>query len=364
MSELGQQLREARLQKGMSLDDVQEMTKIRKRYLEAIEAGDYKVLPGSFYVRAFIKTYAETVGLNPDELLEGHKKDVPAETAEATMEPVIQKRSNRPAERSNRWMSIALMWTFPILIFVLLYVYMAYNKGDDTNPQGLDDTKITDSQKPANDKPDPSSDNGQAVTPPTTDSGSENNGKGEAGGNGGGNEANGQTDGQNSGQTDGQNNGQTDGQTDGQTGENQEGNTPSTPGSVTVSEDGKSGNITNFKVSGSAGQPVTVTIKATGNSWLEVYKGENSSGEKLKYGNTADGDSFTFTLDSTGMYIKSGYAAATTIDVGGQVVTDGKATNRIRLKLDTDSAASSAGTEGVTGTTTSDSSEGGSSSNE
>lgn len=66
MSELGQQLREARLQKGMSLDDVQEMTKIRKRYLEAIEAGDYKVLPGSFYVRAFIKTYAETVGLNPD----------------------------------------------------------------------------------------------------------------------------------------------------------------------------------------------------------------------------------------------------------------------------------------------------------
>lgn len=77
MSELGQQLREARLQKGMSLDDVQEMTKIRKRYLEAIEAGDYKVLPGSFYVRAFIKTYAETVGLNPDELLEGHKKTYP-----------------------------------------------------------------------------------------------------------------------------------------------------------------------------------------------------------------------------------------------------------------------------------------------
>ncbi|MGO4531454.1 RodZ domain-containing protein [Paenibacillus sp. 2TAF8] len=351
MSELGQQLREARLQKGMSLDDVQEMTKIRKRYLEAIEAGDYKVLPGSFYVRAFIKTYAETVGLNPDELLEGHKKDVPAEATEATMEPVIQKRSNRPVERSNRWMSVALMWTFPILIFVLLYVYMANNKGDDTNPQGLDDTKITDSQKPANDKPDPSSDNGQAATPPATDSGSKDTGKGEAGGNGGGSEA--------TGQTGEQNNGQTDGQTDGQTGENQEGAPPSTPGSVTVSEDGKSGNITNFKVSGSAGQPVTVTIKATGNSWLEVYKGENSSGEKLQYGNTADGDTFTFTLDSTGMYIKSGYAAATTIDVGGQVVTDGKATNRIRLKLDTDSTASSTGTEGAAGTTNSDSSDGG-----
>ncbi|MDT0122339.1 helix-turn-helix domain-containing protein [Paenibacillus sp. RRE4] len=356
MSELGQQLREARLQKGMSLDDVQEMTKIRKRYLEAIEAGDYKVLPGSFYVRAFIKTYAETVGLNADELLEGHKKDVPAETAEATMEPVIQKRSSRPAERSNRWMSVALMWTFPILIIVLLYLYMANNKGDDTNPQGLDDTKITDSQKPANDKPDQPSDNGQTATPPATDSGTDDSGKGDAGGNGGGNETNGQTN--------GENNGQTDGQTDGQTGENPEGTPPTTPGSVTVSEDGKSGNITNFKVSGSTGQPVTVTIKATGHSWLEVYKGENSSGEKLQYGNTADGDTFTFTLDNSGMYIKSGYAAATTIDVGGQVVTDGKATNRIRLKLDTDSTASSSGTEGMTGTTTSGSTEGGSSSNE
>lgn len=67
MSELGRHLKEARLQKGMSLDDVQEVTKIRKKYLEAIEAGDYKVLPGSFYVRAFIKTYAEAVGVNPDE---------------------------------------------------------------------------------------------------------------------------------------------------------------------------------------------------------------------------------------------------------------------------------------------------------
>ncbi|WP_342555522.1 RodZ family helix-turn-helix domain-containing protein [Paenibacillus sp. FSL R7-0652] len=362
MSELGQQLREARLQKGMSLDDVQEMTKIRKRYLEAIEAGDYKVLPGSFYVRAFIKTYAETVGLNPDELLEGHKKDVPAETAEATMEPVIQKRSNRPAERSNRWMSVALMWTFPILILVLLYVYMAYNKGDDANPQGLDDTKITDSQKPADDKPDPSTDKGQTANPPATDSGSKDPNKGDAGGNGGGTETNGQTDGQNDGQTDGQTDGKTEGQPDGQTGENQEGTNPATPGSVTVSQDGKSGNITNFKVSGSAGQPVTVTIKATGNSWLEVYKGENSSGEKLEYGNTADGDTFTFTLDSTGMYIKSGYAAATTIDVGGQVVTDGKATNRIRLKLDTDSAASTMGSEGTSGTNTTDSSEAGTSS--
>ncbi len=342
MSELGQQLREARLQKGMSLDDVQEMTKIRKRYLEAIEAGDYKVLPGSFYVRAFIKTYAETVGLNPDELLEGHKKDVPAEEAEATMEPVIQKRSSRPVERSNRWMSVALMWTFPVLIVVLLYVYVVYNNGDETDNQGLDSVKITDSQQKPEDKPDQPVDNGQASNPPATDSGAEGTGEGDAGGNGGGTDTEGQTD----GQTDGQ----SDGQTDVQTGENQE-PTDNSPSAVTVAEDGKSGNITNFKVNGSAGKPVTVTIKASGNSWLEVYKGENSSGEKLEYGNTAEGDSYTFELDSAGMYIKSGYAAATTIEVGGQVVTDGKATNRIRLKLGEDSSSTTSSTGVENGST-------------
>ncbi|MCG7382492.1 RodZ family helix-turn-helix domain-containing protein [Paenibacillus sp. ACRRY] len=331
MSELGQQLREARLQKGMSLDDVQEMTKIRKRYLEAIEAGDYKVLPGSFYVRAFIKTYAETVGLNPDELLEGHKKDVPAEETEATMEPVIQKRSSRPVERSNRWMSVALMWTFPILIVALLYVYVVMNR-DDADTQGVDQTKITDSQQTPNDQPDETKDNGQASTPPDNESAGQETGQGEgeAGGNGGGTDVNGEG---------------TEGQTDEQTPDDTEDQEPAdNAGTVTVAEDGKSGNITNFKVNGSTGQPVKVTINASGQSWLEVYKGENSSGEKLQFGMTADGDSLSFDLDSAGLYIKSGYAAATTIEVGGQVVTDGKATNRIRLQLGDESTGTSTGT--------------------
>lgn len=122
MSELGRHLKEARLQKGMSLDDVQEVTKIRKKYLEAIEAGDYKVLPGSFYVRAFIKTYAEAVGVNPDELMEEHG-NVPAAPVETTtMETVIQKRSRRPeTERNAKWLPTVLMWTFPILIIVVIY---------------------------------------------------------------------------------------------------------------------------------------------------------------------------------------------------------------------------------------------------
>ena len=69
MVQIGEILKSARLSKGYTLDDLQQMTKIQKRYLIAIEEGDYEIMPGNFYVRAFIKQYADTVGLDGDRLL-------------------------------------------------------------------------------------------------------------------------------------------------------------------------------------------------------------------------------------------------------------------------------------------------------
>lgn len=300
MSELGQQLKEARLQKGLSLDDVQEMTKIRKRYLEAIESGDYKVLPGSFYVRAFIKTYAETVGLNPDELLEGHKKDVPAAETEATMEPIIQKRSSRPAsERNNKWLSTVLPWTFLGLILVLIYLYMSNQNSN------IPDNEVADN---------PSTEQVNPQTPTTPDNNASEEPDSTVGGG------------------DQEDQGTSEETTPEQTPEEDKTQEEPAEQPVTISQSGKSGNITIFDVAGgSADEPVKVEIKASGQSWLEVYRGENSKGEKLQSGLTSDGDSFSFELDSQGMYIKSGYAPATVITVNGEVVTDGKTTNRIRL---------------------------------
>lgn len=68
-NQIGEQLKAARLAKQLSLDDIQEITKIQRRYLLAIEENNLSVLPGDFYVRAFIRQYALAVGLHPDELL-------------------------------------------------------------------------------------------------------------------------------------------------------------------------------------------------------------------------------------------------------------------------------------------------------
>ncbi|MGE5586942.1 MAG: RodZ domain-containing protein [Clostridia bacterium] len=73
MRELGELLRKAREAKGLAISDVQEATKIRGRYLEAMERGNFEVLPGEVYVRGFLRSYAEAVGLCGDEVVERYK---------------------------------------------------------------------------------------------------------------------------------------------------------------------------------------------------------------------------------------------------------------------------------------------------
>lgn len=318
VSDLGQKLKEARLAKGLSLNDVQELTKIRKRYLEAIEAGDYKVLPGSFYVRAFIKTYAETVGIDPDELLAEHSDHVPATAQpEQTMEPVIQKRRSRSEVAQNaKWLSTALMWSFAVLILVVIYWYVSsYSKSDEVQ-NTPDDRKITQGQ----DATKPSNSNNTPSPNPATDN-QDNGGQNNAG-----------TEQPPAGQQDSD---QDKTGTDESTPDN---TTPEQPvGSIAVVEDGKDGSTTKFKVQNSGGKPVEVVITATGKSWLEVRKGDKK-GEKLYYETVENGSEQKFEVGPEGLFIKSGASSNTSINVAGTVVTDGKNTSRIQLNLSDDTA--------------------------
>ncbi|OCT13753.1 hypothetical protein A8709_19425 [Paenibacillus pectinilyticus] len=153
MSDLGYILRKTRLEKKISLDDLQEVTKIRKRYLEAIEEGNYKVLPGSFYVRAFIKSYAEALGLDPNEVLNMYQSSIPSPTIE---KPVVEAiRSNRSSvrntEKMSRWASSLMFVCFILLIFGIVYYYTYKNyKGTpaDEKPTQSTSPRITDSTNP------------------------------------------------------------------------------------------------------------------------------------------------------------------------------------------------------------------------
>lgn len=79
---LGEVLRAAREAKGVELVRVERETKIRERYLAALESGDYRELPGAVYTRGFLRNYGKYLGLDPEYLLDLYR----IETASARPE--------------------------------------------------------------------------------------------------------------------------------------------------------------------------------------------------------------------------------------------------------------------------------------
>jgi cytoskeleton protein RodZ len=87
---VGETLRNARLAQGVELADVERATKIRTRFLRAIEDEHWDVLPGRAYARGFLRTYAEFLDLNPDPLVEMLNRALEPAPEEAPPEPVVQ----------------------------------------------------------------------------------------------------------------------------------------------------------------------------------------------------------------------------------------------------------------------------------
>ncbi|MBG9455244.1 hypothetical protein ABE61_14565 [Lysinibacillus sphaericus] len=152
MAELGTRLKEARLSKGYSLDDLQEITKIQKRYLIGIEEGNYSIMPGSFYVRAFIKQYADAVDLDAEEILETYKSELPGTSnnqvsQSMTNSPSRRKISKGPSTKMMEAMPKIIVGLFIIVIIVVIWVLMQSknsavpNAGDETPPEMQYDTK-------------------------------------------------------------------------------------------------------------------------------------------------------------------------------------------------------------------------------
>ena len=68
LESLGAELKKRRLEKQVSLTDISAETRINQKFLEAMEEGKFSILPQT-YVRAFLREYASSVGLNPDDLM-------------------------------------------------------------------------------------------------------------------------------------------------------------------------------------------------------------------------------------------------------------------------------------------------------
>jgi hypothetical protein len=103
VAEIGDKLRDARVRQGKDLDDVEQATKIRTKYLAALEDERFDVLPGSSYAIPFLRTYAEHLGLDARMLVEEYRsRHGQAEADESgpfAAQPVGQQGERLPRDR-------------------------------------------------------------------------------------------------------------------------------------------------------------------------------------------------------------------------------------------------------------------------
>ena len=114
MDDFGGKLRQARERRGISLRQIAASTKISAAALEALERNDISKLPGGIFSRAFVRSYAVEVGLDPDdtvrEFLERFNQEAPP-TAEAVAADVPEAGARVRAAAAQGGASSAQRWS-------------------------------------------------------------------------------------------------------------------------------------------------------------------------------------------------------------------------------------------------------------
>lgn len=122
MSRLGEQLRAQREKKGITLDQAAADTRIREKFLKALEDDDYQSLPGAVYTRGFLRNYAEYLDLDQEELVVLFHQ----ERGIASADPVRTFRPMRPIMHRSLIFTPAVLVPVVVLAGIALFVGYLY----------------------------------------------------------------------------------------------------------------------------------------------------------------------------------------------------------------------------------------------
>lgn len=138
MAPLGETLQRARQSKGITIEDAERVTRIPRKYIEALENENYGILPAPVYARGFLRSYAGYLGLDPQELLPffpvGHVE-------EPKLEPLPEVRQPRTWNMNG----VIAMCVVAALIAVVIGLYSLGRSDSNTAFGGVSpDTDVSD----------------------------------------------------------------------------------------------------------------------------------------------------------------------------------------------------------------------------
>src|SRR6201991_4916898 len=104
MADIGATLREARMRQRIDISEIESETKIRAKYLRALENEEWDLLPGPTYVKSFLRTYADELGLDGKRLVEEYQLQF-ERLSDVELQPIAPpgQRRNAAQQRGNPW---------------------------------------------------------------------------------------------------------------------------------------------------------------------------------------------------------------------------------------------------------------------
>ncbi|HJQ24952.1 MAG TPA: helix-turn-helix domain-containing protein [Blastocatellia bacterium] len=187
MPTLGEELKRRREERQIALTDISEATRIGTRFLKAIEADNYGVLPGGIFTRSFIRAYAKQVGMDEDEAIALYQQQtagvsaeplppslesrpqVPVETPRPTIKPPPRRTEPVTYKQSGpgiNWTTVVIGGGIAIfIILIVLALVRQLNRTATETPTRANTNSNTASSTPGN--PPPSS-NTSATAPPVS----------------------------------------------------------------------------------------------------------------------------------------------------------------------------------------------------
>ncbi|MCH7485150.1 MAG: helix-turn-helix domain-containing protein [Chloroflexi bacterium] len=137
-SPLGETLRKARLEKNITFEDAERVTRIPRKYLEALELENFGILPAPVYARGFLRSYASYLGLEPKDLLPFFPVGHVEEPVLVSLPEVTEPRTWNPSSL------IAIGVVGALIVLVIALYSLGSDSNPDFRPEGLPDTQSSD----------------------------------------------------------------------------------------------------------------------------------------------------------------------------------------------------------------------------
>jgi hypothetical protein len=134
MPEIGATLREARMRQRLDISDIEAQTKIRAKYLRALENEEWDLLPGPTFVKSFLRTYAEALGLDSRLVLEEYKLRH-ERLADHELLPIAPPsgRSERRQRRRSPGIARDVLVAAVVVALVALLIVLGRNGGGNSD---------------------------------------------------------------------------------------------------------------------------------------------------------------------------------------------------------------------------------------